>query len=902
MTDAIKTIKAQEPTQDILDYRHLKNKGLEELQKLAGNVWTDYNHHDPGITVLEILSYALTELGFRSQYPVEDILSGKDHLPHTLFPPNKILPSKAITLKDYHKIILDIEGIKDVIIYSSPRFPEFNGIYSINIEVQAEFDNEKKRKEIVNLINDKVHRNRNLCETFDEITFLEHVPVSFNIDIDVNDQQDLAGIFLDMYREITEYLAPSVTFYSLDELLEKGYQTEEIFTGPLLENGFVLESDFERIDSRNKIFASDIIHFIMDIPGVDMIKKFQIINENDEIFRWFLGVEKGKAFKLDLKKSAFRFFKVGKEVKIEEDLSQEIKKIDEQEDTKLLYKRLKFIREKGVSRNLSSYYSIQHDFPQIYGIGELGLLPSESPRRKAQAKQFKGFLMFFEQILVNFFAQLEDLALLFSISEIKNTYSSLPLLQVPGVEYIYREFVAECMGRNVDLTDKKVLKKEWKLRLDKFQEKLSHDLKEIVEDRTTFYDRRNRLLDHLLARLAFRYSEYRFDFEADDELNEALIEHKTHILDNFVQLNEGRSQARIMLSSELDKPDNISGLEYRIKNLLKLQSSSTEFPFDFFKTGVFTGPQTNLIDDPEDMNFSFVKLIGDTAVDALFNYGSHKTNYKTVGEEGIYKIQLTSNEGDVIAITNKEFTEEDKAVKVIDDIIRRLNDISQACECIHVIERVLYRPHVGMNYFTFSIWLNKDSVAFINEGYMTFEGRNKKIRAVLSSGVDPSRYTYMEQSNQFKILLRNENGETLLISHRFFNTEKEVEKEINDLVEMFQRITNGQVDRNKHFRYYTKHYDIFNLASNPYSFIATILIPSWPIKFQNQAFRTLLENKIREETPAHVFPDIKWVGIRHMINIVDLTNEYDHLLEQSEIDFERLEETSEKLFRYFVRL
>lgn len=902
MAEETLSIKGLKSTKDILDYKYLKQKGIDELQKLTGNIWTDYNHHDPGITTLEILAYALTELGFRSRYPVQDILNQKEHLPNTLYSPSDILPSKAITLKDYHKIIVDIIGVKDVIIYPSPKFPEFRGIYSINVEVQTDFNTEEKRAQIVELIHTKLHHNRNLCETFDEITFIEHVPVSFELDIDVNDQQDLAGIFLDMYSELTEYLAPSVTFYSLDELLEKGFNTDDIFTGPLLKNGFVLESDFERIDDRNKILASDIIHFIMDIKGVDMIKKLLVVDENGEKYRWFHSVEKGKAFKLDLEKSVIRFFKVGKEIIIEEDLSQEIKKIDQAEDTKLLYKRLKFENKEGVNRNLSSYYSIQHDFPTVYGIGELGQLPSETPRRKAQAKQFKGFLMFFEQVLANFFAQLEDLALLFSISELKNTYSSQPLLNIPGIEYVYREFIADCISRNIDINNKRVLRREWRLKLDIYKEKLSSDLNEIVEDSATFYDRRNRLLDHLLARMAFNYSEFRFDFENDDALQESLIKHKTHILENFPQLSESRSKARVMLNEELHRADNVSGLEYRIRTLLKLQGYSTEFPFDFFKTGVFSGPQNQLQSTLKDLTLIFPSLIGDAAVDALFFHGNKKLNYKISSSNGKYTAELVSNAGNAIAKIQNDFTEEDHLIKVIDDVIAQLSAVSNASESIHVLERILYRPHQLMEYFTFSIWVEKNKVAFINEGYLNFEGRNNKIKTVLDCGINTSNYSYVEHSNQFKILLNDNSGETLLISHRFFNTIEDVEKEINDLSEMFQRILDGKVERDQHFRSYTKHYDIFNLATNPYSFITTILVPSWPIKFQNQAFKTLLENKIREETPAHIFPDIKWVGINTMSAIIDLVNQYDELMAQDDVDVEKLESTSEELFHYFVRL
>jgi hypothetical protein len=44
----------------------LKLFGEEHIESLSSKLWTDYNIHDPGITILEILCYALTDIGFRS--------------------------------------------------------------------------------------------------------------------------------------------------------------------------------------------------------------------------------------------------------------------------------------------------------------------------------------------------------------------------------------------------------------------------------------------------------------------------------------------------------------------------------------------------------------------------------------------------------------------------------------------------------------------------------------------------------------------------------------------------------------------------------------------------------------------------------------------------------------------
>jgi len=57
------------------DYLFLRRKGIEYIEQMGSNWWTDYNSHDPGITILEALCYAITELGFRTGWNIKDILA-----------------------------------------------------------------------------------------------------------------------------------------------------------------------------------------------------------------------------------------------------------------------------------------------------------------------------------------------------------------------------------------------------------------------------------------------------------------------------------------------------------------------------------------------------------------------------------------------------------------------------------------------------------------------------------------------------------------------------------------------------------------------------------------------------------------------------------------------------------
>ena len=99
------------------DYNFLKSTGLEYIEKLAGKIWTDYNEHDSGITSLEMLSYAITDLAHRIELPMPQLLSSEKSNQSAMqrqFPSAiKVLPSKAITALDYRALFLHVKGVRN---------------------------------------------------------------------------------------------------------------------------------------------------------------------------------------------------------------------------------------------------------------------------------------------------------------------------------------------------------------------------------------------------------------------------------------------------------------------------------------------------------------------------------------------------------------------------------------------------------------------------------------------------------------------------------------------------------------------------------------------------------------------------------------------------------------------
>lgn len=106
------------------NYAFLRAEGLKYIEKLTSQLWTDYNIHDPGITILEALCLSITDLAYRTSFDIRDILAKADTDYTTSQPPiftaRDILTTVPWTLTDWRKLLVDIEGVQNAWLFVSP--------------------------------------------------------------------------------------------------------------------------------------------------------------------------------------------------------------------------------------------------------------------------------------------------------------------------------------------------------------------------------------------------------------------------------------------------------------------------------------------------------------------------------------------------------------------------------------------------------------------------------------------------------------------------------------------------------------------------------------------------------------------------------------------------------------
>jgi hypothetical protein len=434
--------------------------------------------------------------------------------------------------------------------------------------VDRYLDKVRKREAAVDSAEQRLHRLRNLDEDYCNIKVIDIEEVAACADIEVKPNADIELVQAKIFFEIEQYFNPPVQFYTLEELLDSGEAVESIFNGPKLDNGFIKNSDLEAASFKSELYVSDIINKLMDIEGVVAVNNLQLTKYDSEgnvvtgaadpdvegydknkiSASWQLSLSSRHRPRLYLGGSRFVFYKNGFPFYPDKDEVNDIITLLRGEVER---PKIKTDSETsgdlpaplGTFRNLEEYYPIQHSFPLTYGIGPDGLPPQASDRRKAQAMQLKAYLMVFEQIIGNACAQLAHTKDLFSLDpDVENTY-----------------FVQKF---NDDIID------NYKLIVDNSLDKST--LAAMPETKLEFRERRNRFLDHVMARFGEQFDEYTFlltNLQGKMVALDNLIDDKIDFLNAYPEISSDR--ARAFDYSDLPYSlDNQPGLKKRVKRLL----------------------------------------------------------------------------------------------------------------------------------------------------------------------------------------------------------------------------------------------------------------------------------------------------------------------------------------------
>ncbi|THU40589.1 hypothetical protein FAM09_00290 [Niastella caeni] len=548
-------------------------------------------------------------------------------------------------------------------------------------------DKIRRANDIIATTKQVLHSHRNLDEDYCTIKAVETEDIGICADMEVEPHVDIEAILAEAYYLIDQYFSPDIKFYSLTQLLEAGKTVDEIFEGPKLNNGFVDDVQLESTNLKRILYTSDIINLLMDIPGVKAVKNFALTLYDDEGYQvksepWSLEVSYNHQPRLYAEASRFLVFKNGLPFlpdKLElADTLQVV--IGNNAQPKFSATENDLPVPEGVYYDLTGYYPLQYSLPLTYGVGYEGLPATASAKRKAQAKQLKAYLLFYEQLLVNYMEQLAHVKDLFAVDPtVQHSYFSrlLTSKEIKGLDEIIN-------GLN------------------------STNLQQLEESETVFLDRRNRFLDHLLARFAEQFNDYAlmlYSYSQSKEVaDDKLIKDKIAFLKDypFMSYNKARS-FNYKDPGEVCHPENIAGLTMRIRRLLGIPEFTGYFDLfdEYDSNGVFLHRRWRLTGD----NGQVYLISNNTFTDPLRSQSEEKAKaeisivrqfiadvarFETIQTTDWF-LNLLDDTANILATHPQTFASQALAEIARDQIIT-FAEKAFAAEKVFIVEHLLLRP------------------------------------------------------------------------------------------------------------------------------------------------------------------------------------------------------------------
>lgn len=519
------------------DYRLLKAEGLAYIQEHSGQEWNNLNNVDPGVTILDQLCYALTELGYCNDFPVEDILTDADgtmELKDQFYLPEEILTTAPVTLTDYRRCLIDgVTGVANV--YIVPVRPTLNaqsGAYQVYLMPGAAVQQPADLANLCTAAYVYLNKWRNLGEIFLKPLCLVNDVHTISGRIEIKDERALVDILDALQRQVQNYIFPQVKPTGYDELKTRGRQTDEIFNGPLLQRGWIPAAALG--EKKDVLQLLSLQQVLLEVKGISYISDLIFdgqpsVTEIRTTAASLLTIDWQTSFNTGLE-----FYCKGKKLAVLTNLDSLFLNRSQPSAQSLVFGASVNIHTSvpaGKFRDINTYYSIQNTFPEVFAVGTDAITANATPFQIAQSRQLKGYLTLFDQVLANQFSQLANVGTLFSFknalsgtpSDLEDFYAvqdvftkTHPVYPVPYLyfspTYFYQSlysvpYIRPLLKNNEVFnftltagTENERAEKSWEAYKKDPYNSYMRGLMEMMENDQTSFSRRNDLLNHLLAR------------------------------------------------------------------------------------------------------------------------------------------------------------------------------------------------------------------------------------------------------------------------------------------------------------------------------------------------------------------------------------------------------------------
>lgn len=965
-----------------LEREQLKEVWLDFMQQLSGDVWTDYNAHDPGITIMEQLCDTMSKINKRATTPIQNLLNSqsrkkREEINNAFYDAVEILPTNPVTQDDYRVLIIDrVQHVKNA--WVEPVRDNMQGIKGL-YRILLQIDETARTDEGIRRIKEEVfalyNNHRNLCEDIESIQVLDVDKIEIFADIDISSQAIAEELLAEILFRLEEHLNPSIQFHTLEDLIERGYTVDEAFDGPPPVHGLILKSALKGMTQ--EVYVSKLIEIVQGVEGVRRITYFRVDKNGIPVDSDVIPIRQKTYPVLDMdtiderytngSDYPLQFFRGALNYELDLNTANQLlyslyARYKKGYQMKMLYHEKDFPSTITL-KEVAQYDSLQNALPVTYGVNEFGLPDHAQATRErvAMVKQLRGYLLFFEQTLSNYLEQLANVRKLFSIDKtIDRTYYSNTPKSIPGVFDLIANPTVEQLASNKEYS----LEDAQARALELFNEKVAGITKEF----DPYIDRRNRFLDHLLGRFGEQFST---DFllkvsnyvgvgNDDDETNPEieLINAKIEFLQNYVDISKNKGKGFDYLGQSLDDW-NVSGLEKRASLLLNMNVSGNSSLLEVFNgkdddDDFFDALQSVVDFVPKDTKEGFIHL--DALYEIQNTFGINENKLDDDLKDELDRLRDTLNEEDIEEDTDEDDalqSEKDNAAKntskgkdnagkgdaeqeetidytrrfvfransrnelirnlmsqgilshnyivlptkgkqsfsiyykgkrklgvfkirevstrlaartEIEKLITYLHKLNHHSEGMHVVEHILLRPQAEDQH-GFVLTDDQDGIILESYEFGLIDQQRTYSDDIINVGSYRENYTIRQDENDKYVIVLADNYDVLIAKHPvILKTELEAQDTLLNIIDYIRSFKKSDMPIYDKIKFTTKQQEggSKHSESDFYSLTVSIILPTWPSRFQNSDFRDLLRNIIVLNAPVYIHIDFQWMNTDEM--------------------------------------
>jgi len=387
------------PGSPVPEWAALVAEGHALLGAMSDGGWTDFNAHDPGVTMLEAFAFALTDLGYRAGHPVPDLVAGSPPAPG----PDALLAGRAVTAADRRRVALAAPGVGEAWIEPAAG----GGLAGVDrVAIDKSPVRDLPSAEVVRAVAAALHRQRGLGEDIDAVEVLAPMPVAVIAELEIDDPGRADAVLLAVHAALAALFTPVPLRLDAAALAARGWTGEAIHEGPAI--GGPRPVDDAAPARATALQLSDAIAALAALDGVRAVRRMRI-GETGTVgpLRWSLPIPRDRVPRFDPRGSTIRLVAGGGfalDSAMRDDLFATPGALARSDGDALAPGRP--VPATGRDRRLADHRPLGHDLPAIYGTAP-GTLPDDAPpARRAQAAQLRAYLAFLDGLLAGQFAQL----------------------------------------------------------------------------------------------------------------------------------------------------------------------------------------------------------------------------------------------------------------------------------------------------------------------------------------------------------------------------------------------------------------------------------------------------------------------------------------------------------------